>query len=183
MTSWLDPETKALLQKLPPDKLAPPDIDGFTLVLLSVHRADLTRLPRAVQRILGGSFKDAAASLHADLPIPVKRGLTLADAMLGQFELICCDAISVFIADGVVSGARPGYLDDLYGSLLRSHEFAETTLRIERLPVDVRGEAFIDQFLGHSPDLPAVLTLSRKKARIIYQWANRIGAQVSLSGD
>ena len=45
MNSWLDPETEALLQKLPPDKQAPPDIDGFTLVLLSVDRADLKRLP------------------------------------------------------------------------------------------------------------------------------------------
>ena len=103
--------------------------------------------------------------------------------MLGQFELICCDAISIFIADEVASGARKGYLADLYGSLLRSQEFAETTLRIESLPAGVRGEAFIDQFLGQSPDLPAVLALSRKKARIIYHWASRIGAQVSLSDD
>ncbi len=55
MKSWLDTETKALLQKIPPEKLAPPDTKAYSLVLLSIFRHDAFRLQRAFQRISGGT--------------------------------------------------------------------------------------------------------------------------------
>ena len=184
MSSWLDTETKALLQKTPPNKQAPPDTGAFTLVLLSILRNDEQRLARAVERIRPGSREDARFRLQDDLPTPIKGGLTHADALLGQFELISCDAISVFVTDDVVADATPKYLANLYESLLQSDEFAETLVRIEELPDDERGSAFIDQFLGtQQGPLPATLTVLRKKARIMYHWGSKIGGRVSLIND
>ena len=37
---WLDTETKALLQRSPPEKLAPPDTATFSLVLLAFAGVD-----------------------------------------------------------------------------------------------------------------------------------------------
>jgi len=95
MSRWLDAETKALLQDSPPDKLAPPDMVGFTLVLLSIFRHDNSRLARAFARILRISLEDARIRLTCSLPTPVKTGLSYIEAVGGQFELIACDAISV----------------------------------------------------------------------------------------
>ncbi len=39
MSTWLDTETKALLQQVPPEKLAPPDTGKFTLVILHKKQA------------------------------------------------------------------------------------------------------------------------------------------------
>ena len=181
MSSWLDTETKAFLEKSPPNKLASPDTVGFTLLLLSIWRHDQRRLVRAFERIRLDSAESMRLRLQDDLPLPIKNGLTHADALLGQFELISCDAISVFLTDEVVTGASQKYLDSLYQSLRQSDEFAETSVRIENLPNSDSGEEFIDQFLATKDYvLPATITTLRKKARIMLHWGNKIGGQVSI---
>ncbi len=94
MDTWLDTETKALLQKSPPKKLAPPDTAMFSLVLLSIYRHDIEREIRAIRRILQTSNVEARHLLGKPLPVRITEGLTHSDALLGQFELISCDSVS-----------------------------------------------------------------------------------------
>ena len=120
--------------------------------------------------------------LARPLPIAVKSGLTYSDALLGQFELISADAISVFINDRVLDTASQEYLRQLYSQLLQSSEFELISLRIESIPSTKHSADFIDQFLGDDKAWQSqVLTLPRKKARIMEHWANKIGGCVSWS--
>ena len=120
---WLDTETKALLQRLPPEKLAPPDTATFTLVLLAVAGLNRHALLSAVQRAARVSPEEAEHMLSRRLPISVKKGLSYPDAQIAQFELICCDAVSLFLADEVVAEASADYLTGLYAKLRKSDEF------------------------------------------------------------
>ena len=61
----------------------------------------------------------------------LKHGLTEADALLDQFELICCDALSVFISDDVIKNGTSEYLIDLCNNLLCSDEFSETNVVVD----------------------------------------------------
>ena len=187
MSSWLDTETKALLRKSPPDKLAPPDTAGFTLVVLSIYGHDNTRIVRAINRILRTSQDAAHRLLKNPLPFAVKAGLLHADALLGQFELISSDAISVFLNDEVFNGASQKYLKKLYAELLQGlqgSEFEVVFLRIESIPSSDRGDEFIDQFLGTDDSWRSqVLKVPRKKARIMEHWANKIGGLVTWSNN
>ena len=184
MSSWLDTETKALLQKSPPEKLAPPDTAGYTLVVLSIYGDDNSRVLRAIKRILRTPQDAACRSLMGPLPIVVETGLSHADALLGQFELISSNAISVFVDDEVFNNASPEYLEGLYAQLLQSPEFEIVSLRLESIPSTERGDDFIDQFLGNDDSWRSqALTLPRKKARIMEHWARKIGGLVSSSAN
>lgn len=181
MNTWLDTETKAMLQKSPPNKLAPPHTKGFTLVLLSIYRHHPERLTRAIQRICSDSKERAIARLNQALPITLKVQLTEADALLGQFELICCDAVSVFISDKVIKHGESKYLIDLWNTLLRSDEFAETNVAVDSIPDSEAGADFIDQFLGSYDGSPKTVTVPYKKARIMNHWGSKIGAHIQLA--
>lgn len=181
MTEWLDTETKALLERIPPGKLAPPDTAGFTLVLLAAGGDDRDALAAAVQRAAGVSAEEADRILGRPLPTAVAKGLVYADAQIGQFELICCDAVSAIIADEVVAEAPAEYLADLYARLRRSEEFENVWVRIDRIPSDRAGYEFCGRFLnGQQPAVPATVALMRKKARIMAHWASRMGGHVEV---
>ena len=176
MHTWLDTETKALLQKSPPKKLAPPDTATITLLLLSIYQYDIKREIRAIQRILQTSNVDAKQLLAQPLPAKITNGLTHNNALLGQFELICCDSVSVFIEDDVMKGASQDYLDNLYELLLKSDEFQEVQIRIDSIPANEQGDRFVDQFLGADfSKYPVELTTLRKKARLMNHWSTKIG--------
>ena len=181
MSSWLDTETKALLQRTPPNKLAPPGTTGFTLVMLSVYGDDNSRVVRAIKRIERTSSEfSSRRPLTRGLPFAVTSGLSLADALLGQFELISSDAISVFLDDEVFNEATQRYLNELYAQLIQSPEFEVVRLRIEFIPATNRGEDFIEQFVGSDDSWRShVLKLPRKKARIMEHWAKKIGGRVT----
>jgi hypothetical protein len=117
MFTWLDTETKAMLQQAPPEKLAPPDTGMFTLVLLQKGN-DLTRIVQALTRIPGLSREKAEHLAKWACPLRVAGSLSLGDAMLGQFELVCCDSIAVFLRDEVVASAERQYLVELYQQFL-----------------------------------------------------------------
>ena len=179
-TSWLDTETKAALQQVPPQKLAPATVQTFSVVVLSGDaRHDHGRHVRAFDRILRTSLSDAEFQTRRTPPFVVKHGLTPSDAMLAQFELVCCDVVSVFVSDEVASNAEPSYLAELYGSLIRADEFKKVTVRVVSIPAHPAGRAFVEQFIGRDvPTLPCYLLAMRKKARIMSHWGQKIGAQV-----
>ncbi|MDY0168077.1 MAG: hypothetical protein RBS80_16130 [Thermoguttaceae bacterium] len=178
---WLDTETKACLQQAPPSKLAPSATETFSLVIL--RRDPLTerrRQGQAFERVLGVSLGDAKHLTTAPLPFILKRGLTLSDAMLGQFELICSDIVSVFLSDEVTLSADPRYLADLYRDLLDSDEFAMVTVSITAIPPGESGRKFVRRFIADTaPPLPHPMRATRKKARIMCHWAKKLGGMVS----
>ena len=179
--SWLDTETKAALQQMPPQKLAPATTETFSVVVLSCDAyGDHTRQVRAFDRVLRTSLVDAEFQTRRKPPFVVKRELTVADAMLAQFELVCCDVVSVFIADAVLSRADPSYLAELYGSLIHADEFDKVSIRLVSVPEHPEARAFVQQFIGsHAPALPYEMPAMRKKARIMIHWAKKIGAEVT----
>jgi hypothetical protein len=164
---WLDTETKALLQRSPPEKLAPPDMATFALVLLACD----------VQQGVAEAWESEADRVRSGrLPVCVKKGLTYSDGQIAHFELLCRDAASVIIADDVVAEAPADYLAGLYEELRRIDEFELVTVLIYSLPDGPIGQEFFDRFLrGRKPALAFPLKLMRKKARIMQHWAARIG--------
>jgi hypothetical protein len=184
-TSWLDPETKAALQKLPPEKLAPTTTDTFAVVVLSRGSPkDRVRHVRAFDKVLRMSLQDAERQTALMPPFVVKRELTLGDAMLAQFELVCADIISIFLSDDVVANAEPDYLASLYRGVANADEFQTVSIRVESIPDNDDGHAFAEQFIGPTmPELPIEIIAMRKKARIMTHWANKIGAIVQPTGD
>jgi hypothetical protein len=189
MTEWLDTETKAMLQQVPPEKLAPPTTGLFTLVLL--HKGKNTnRLVRALTRIPGISPGKAIDLSERQCPLPLVSGLSLGDVMLGQFELVCCDSISIFLRNEIVSSAEPHYLAQLYQQFRHSHEFEDVKVTIASVPETAMGERFVDQFLGGADIIPRLVTrglhsywgsMMRKKARIMSHWAQKIGVEIAVA--
>ena len=184
--AWLDPQTQELLQPEPPQKIAPPTLPDYSLILLEA-RGGRERMVRAVRRVNDCTDSDARELLARRLPLVVNPDLPYHDALLAQFEFVCCDAIAVFLASEVVIGAEPAYLKELFARLLRSDEFREVTLSLERVPRNEEGSRFLDQFLGltgaeaESQRFPVDLQVLYKKARIMAHWADRIGAKVHVT--
>lgn len=174
-TDWLDTQTKAQLAADPPDKLAPPIVSGFSLVLLQ-RGPDRLRVERILTRLVVN-----LASISTECPCVVRRGLSLADALLGQFEFICADSISIFVGDEVAQNAPPTYLNDLFGRLRKSPEFQLVTVCVRSVPDDDRGIRFLEQFFGHALKLPATQVVAYKKARIMQHWASKLGAVVDVT--
>jgi len=182
MSTWLDTETKAILQGVPPTKLARPLVFTFTVVLLTKGQ-DHERMIRAVNRIVPGEAELPETNLAGPCPLVVCAGLTQDDALLGQFELISCDAISVFLRDEVVSEGEPSYLQNLYTTIREGLEFAEESIRVVSVPNDPRGDRFLDQFVGPPgvvrQDLQSGegfhLRVPRRKAKLMRHWAKKTG--------
>ncbi len=177
----MDLETKASLQETPPEKLAPATTETYGVVVLAwLSQPGNARTVRAFDRVLQSSQDDAKLQSTRQPPFVAKRGLALPDALLAQFELICCDIVSVFISDIVLSDAGDAYLFELYSTLLTSNEFAMETIRVDCIPNDSLGIAFLDQFLGvEISSLPYEMIAAQKKARIMRHWATKIGAIVT----
>jgi hypothetical protein len=187
MSEWLDTETKAMLQQSPPEKLAPPDTGMFTLVLLEKGN-DRDWITRALRRIPGMRVERATVLAERSCPVVVAAGLSLADAMLGQFELICCDSVSVFLKDEIVAFGDRQYLDALYQQVRNSPEFQPIAVTVGSLTGATSIAQFLYQFLG-APDASAAILaghlrydrMMRKKARIMEHWARKIGVEVLVA--
>ena len=94
--NWLDTQTKEILQKVVEPKLAPPRAAEFTLVLVR-QGADHARLIRAIRRINDCEETEAVELLAQRMPVRVNSDLSEGDALWGQFELICCDAVGILL--------------------------------------------------------------------------------------
>ena len=134
-------------------------------MLLEVGTSDRARVTSAVERIVRDTDVDVRSRLAAPLPLPIERGLSHADALLGQFELICCDCISVFVCDTVLAAASKPYLTELF-THCASREFDLVAGRLESVPLGPTGLAFLNRFFGRMHvDLPLEFPVMRKKAR------------------
>ncbi len=171
-TDWLDTQTKAQLQKNPPDKFAPPVVDGYSLILLE-RGTDSERIYRTIQSLA----EDASIAL-LECPFIVRQHLSLTDALQGQFELICSDSISIFLDDNVVRHAESAYLNDLYRTVHKSEEFEPVKIRLKFVPDHEDGKRFLRQFFGQVLGVSETHTVTRKKARIMVHWGNKLGAIV-----
>ena len=182
MSNAPERKTQAKRRRAPPWKLAPADTATFTLILLDVGSSDRARVVSAVELIVRETDAGVRARLAGPLPLAVERGLSHADALLGQFELICCDCISVFVCDTVLASASPQYLTSLFARLRASPEFDLVTARLESVPLGPKGLAFLNRFFGRRHvDLPLELRVMRKKARSMRQAAEQIGARLVIS--
>ncbi len=97
MGTWLDTETKAILQRSPPEKLAPPNTATFALVLLAAQGEVRKRLAAAVERVQVETRDQARRVLKQPLPVLIKRGLSYEDALLGQFEFVALACAAVLM--------------------------------------------------------------------------------------
>jgi len=181
LMNWIDTQTKELLQRAPEDKLAPPKAAEFGLILLR-KGPDRVRLLKAITQINKCSLSAAIALEKQGVPVTVNPGLTEGEVLWGQFELICCDAISVFLRSEIVEQNDKPYLLALFEKVLESVEFKPAKIKILELPGTESGEKFIDQFLGVSQaTFPMTHIAPYKKARIMHHWARRIGGRVELN--
>jgi len=190
MTTWLDTQTEALLQPLGPQKETAVGTVGYSVVLLDGGvNAPLFR--RAVGRIHPGNEAVIADICRGPGPWVVRSELSRAEAMRGQFELICADAVSVFLRDEVVRSGEPAYLETLFANLAASPEFEWVRL-VFRLPLsDEREQAFWQQFVGPDPTswadmearMPLHLRTRRKKARIMHHWVRKYGGTAILTNE
>jgi hypothetical protein len=180
--NWLDTQTKELLQKVPDERPAPPKTGEFALVLIRQGQ-DRQRLEDAFIEINKCSKSAAAMLADGVMPVTINLDLTEEEALWGQFELICCDAISVFLRSEVVAQNDRFYLWPLFKKVLESPEFKPVAVNVARVPETESGEKFVEQFLGAVPVkrvFPMTLTMPFKKARIMEHWATRVGAELSV---
>lgn len=181
--SWLDPQTQELLESSPPERPAPAKTSEFGLVLLR-KPAEQRRLERAIVRVNDCDAAAAAELAARPVPLFVNLDLSYGDALLGQFELICCDAPAAILPSEVLERAAARYLADLFAQVAASEEFRPTSVTIHALPENEEGARFVDQFLGLEGlallALPLELTAPLKKGRIMAHWAEKIGGHVEL---
>ena len=180
--NWLDTETKAILQKADEPKPAPSRAAEFALVLIK-KAPDRPRLVRAISRINECSEPKAAALADRPVPVTINIDLSEEDAIYGQFELISCDAIGIFVRSEVLRQSERGYTQALFGRILQSAEFKPVKIKVVEVPETESGQKFVDQFLGpiiprRKPAYPLSVEVPFKKARIMMHWATRVGAQV-----
>jgi hypothetical protein len=180
--NWLDTQTKEILQKAGDDKIAPSKAAEFALVLLRKGPDD-QRLIEVIAEINNCNEAAAAVLAKRDTPITVNPDLTEEAALWGQFELVCCDAVSVFLRSEIIGQNDQSYLRPLFKKISGSSEFRPTTVNILQVPATESGDKFLTQFVRiptvkHT--FPIKLKVPFKKARIMEHWANRIGAQVRL---
>ena len=181
LKTWLSTQTDPMLSESPPDKLAPPCLDPYSVVVLHRSRRDSVRQIRAFQRVLKGTNIAPELFLAKPIPFILQNGLGHSDALMAQFELISCDIVSIYIPDSVALSGNPQYLIHLYNRLSCSREFARVKASLLSLPPDAAGTRFLEQFVGsHKIDLPFSFFASSKKVRIMKQWASSIGGVVHV---
>ncbi len=183
--NWLDTQTKGILQKEHETKLAPSKTAEFALVLIQ-RGVDRKRLVRAICRINECGESEADELSHHPLPVAINTDLSQGDALWGQFELICCNTIGVFVRSEVVEQSDGRYIQSLFQTVLHSPEFKPVRVRVVNVPLTEAEKTFMDQFLGiATPGLkdlafPFGIEVPFKKARIMKHWAGRIGAQLQI---
>jgi len=177
--NWLDVQTKELLQKVQDEKLAPPKTAEFALVLLR-KGSDFNRLVHAIAQINKCGESDATSLARRKTPLVINPDLTEEQALWGQFELICCDAIGIFLRSEVLEQNGRDYLEALFRQVMASDEFKLCSVRVIDVPNTESGEKFIAKFLNRSQTIPIAFETPFKKARIMEHWAKRVGAQLEL---
>lgn len=172
---WLDTETRSILSEVPPSKESAADLNSYSLLLLK-QGDDRRRIEESVAGLQQGS-----AGLTNEPPSVVARGMTLDEALAGQFALACCDCVSAFVVDEVADQAEEEYLSKLYDAVKQSTEFESVNVEVRSVPNSELGRKFSWQFLGLAVAVPrpCEVRVYRKKARLMQHWAARCGVQIS----
>jgi hypothetical protein len=144
---WLDTHTKELLRKVPDEKLAPAKTAEFALVLLR-KGSDHKRMVEAIMAINRSSEAEAAVMAGRAAPFTVNPDLTEEEALWGQFELVCCDAVSVYLRSEVIEQNDRSYLWPLFDKISESSEFRPVTVTILQVPATESGDRFLEQFVA-----------------------------------
>ena len=147
--------------------------------------SDNQRLVQAICRINDCYESEAIALCRLPVPVTINPGLNEREALFGQFELVCCNAVAAFVRSEVLlEQDQKDYLDALFQRVLQSPEFKPTRIDVLEVPATEAGEKFVDQFLGNPvpgekrPIDEFSLWVPYKKARIMKHWAARVGARV-----
>jgi hypothetical protein len=182
MSEWLDTQTQAILQGNDPPKFAPSVAADFSLVLLD-RGLCLERHQKALTKFFPPEkHVSIPGLLERACPLVIVSSISYGDAMLGQFELICADSISVVLRDEVASEGEPDYLENLFQMLRKSQEFETISVTLLKIPQNDHGNNFCDQFLGGVNVLPPIsFTTTQKKARIMRHWAEKIGVEMEMN--
>ena len=102
-----------------------------------------------------------------------------ADAAIGQFELLACDALAFIIPDRILKSPPPGYLAELYKNLSASSDFEMVEVAVTLLPAGPKASEFLDLFVG---DAAADISIPRRvmwrKAWLMKILAERFGGEV-----
>jgi len=129
------------------------------------------------------SEADAAVLASRSTPVTINPDLTEEEALWGQFELVCCDAVSIYLRSEVIEQNDHSYLWPLFKKVSESSEFRPATVSITQVPATESGDKFLAQFVG-SPAMnrafPMTLMIPFKKARIMEHWATRVGPQMKM---
>jgi len=186
MNNWLDPQTKAILEPIPPKKNSGIAIGEYSLVVIRIS-ADYQFIGRALERIgTDSSVSQVNSLLENHSGVIVKAGLSYEAALMGQFELICADTHSVFLDSEIPTFSDPAYLRELISRLSKSTEFVPTKVGLTELPKTNQGVRFEEQFfspLNRPLNLPWTGNVPRKKARIMKHWAVKFGIPFNASID
>ncbi|MEM8953038.1 MAG: hypothetical protein AAGD22_02695 [Verrucomicrobiota bacterium] len=96
MCNWLDSQTKAILEPIPPKKPAGIALGEYCLAVIRMA-ADYDFNQRVFERIdAERSVSEVGSLLERHSGVIVKNELSYEGALMGQFELICADTHSVF---------------------------------------------------------------------------------------
>ena len=173
---WLDTETKSLLARFPPQKQVGAETDAYSLLLLQWGQ-DRNRIEHVVAAI-----RRTAETTNAELPFVIAQRMTLNEALAGQIALVCCDCISAFVPDHVVSKDNRKGLKQLLHDVSASSEFEPVRICLTSVPDTEAGRRFCWQFLGMAvgTKVPDALKVFRIKARLMQHWAMKsdVGLQV-----
>ena len=117
-------------------------------------------------------------------PFVIRQGLSLDDAIAGQFALACCDCASAFVRDNIVATLADPDFAELFSELSGSPEFNLVDVKIVSIPSNDAGRRCLWQFLGLAVGvaLPQKLRAMRIKARLLKHFAEKIGGVVEFDG-
>ena len=174
--NWLDLETRAQLLPAPPEDAIATAMQSYSLLLLKFgsERLRTAEVVREFQRSVGWR--------NEDLPFVIARGLTVADALVGQLALACCDCITAFVADEHIRDDNTLFLQRLLLEVSASPEFESVPVRLDVIPDTEASKRFCWQFLGNALGckLPATFEFYRKKVRLMKHWAGRVGVRMEV---
>ena len=171
---WIELATQSELEASPPSKLIATTTQTYSLLLLKWGQ-DHNRVESVVAEIqasLGVKLKD--------LPFVVCQRMTLDDAMVGQFALVCCDCVSAFITDDLVDAENKPFFEQLLREVSTSTEFDLVTTKVMYIPDSKAAKRFCWQFFGQAEGVkaPAEYEFHRKKVRLMKLAADQCGVRM-----
>ncbi len=177
ISQWLDTQTRAILCA-DYDQATLNATDSFSLLLIA-EGIDKSRIDAVLTEL--AEYGVTNSTRHSFV---VRQGMTLDEAMLGQFALICCDCATAFVRDDVAMEFDRNDFHRLFTELSASPEFQPVRVRIAAIPANQAGQQFLWQFLGLAVGaaLPLDVTVMRKNARLMKHCGEKIGGSLEIGG-